>query len=149
MQSPKKLIVYTDGGSRGNPGPAAAGVVVQNEKEETLKTYGQYLGVRTNNEAEYDAVIIALKKIKALYGGKVSSGLAIDLRADSQLLVEQLSDRYKISEERIGKLYLLVRNLKIGFDKVSFTHIPREQNVEADHLVNEALDAEQRPSLSL
>ncbi|MDO8557938.1 MAG: ribonuclease HI family protein [bacterium] len=150
--SSEKFIVFTDGGSRGNPGPAALGIVVQNEKGEVLKTYGQYLGERTNNEAEYEAVIFALKKLKALWGLKASSKFSVEFRIDSQLVVEQLSDRYKITEEHIGKLYLAVRNLKMDFGGVTFTHIPREKNIQADRLVNEALDASeralQRPSLN-
>ena len=141
---PTKLIVYTDGGSRGNPGPAALGVVVQNENGETLKSYNAFLGKRTNNEAEYEAVIFALKKIKALWGGEATAHMQLEIRMDSKLLVEQLSDRYKIMEEHIGKLYLAVRNAKLDFGKVAFTHIPREKNKDADRQVNEALDAEEQ-----
>jgi len=147
--TPEKLIIYTDGGSRGNPGPAAIGVVVQNEKGEMLKTYAEHIGEGTNNEAEYEAVIFALKKVKALFGGKQASAMHIKFKIDSELVVEQLSDRYKISEDHIGKLYLRVRNSKIGFGNVVFTHIPREQNREADRLVNEALDATQKPQLAI
>lgn len=146
IHTSEKLTVYTDGGSRGNPGPAAVGVVIKNEKGDTLHAYGQFLGKRTNNEAEYEAVLFALKKIKALFGGAASSKFDIAFRLDSQLVCEQLSDRYKITEEHIGKLYLEVRNLKIGLGRVSFAHIPREQNHEADRLVNEALDAQEKQS---
>jgi len=145
----QNLIVYTDGGSRGNPGPAAIGVVIQDAKGEKLKTYGEVLGNRTNNEAEYEAVIFALKKIKALFGGEHVVRMRVEIRLDSELVVEQLSDRYKITEEHIGKLYLAVRNIKIDFGGVTFTHIPREKNRQADALVNEALDTAHPPSLGL
>lgn len=143
----EKLIVYTDGGSRGNPGPSAIGVVVQNERGEKLKTYSQHIGNGTNNEAEYEAVIFALKKIKALFGSERVSKMQIDFRIDSELVVEQLADRYKIIEDHIGKLYLAVRNLKLDYGVVTYTHIPREQNREADRLVNEALDGADAPRL--
>ena len=139
----------SDGGSRGNPGPAAIGVVVQDAEGQTLKTYGEVLGRRTNNEAEYEGVIFSLKKIKALFGGERVARMHIEVRMDSELAVKQLSDQYKITEEHIGKLYLAVRNLKIDFAGIVYTHIPREKNRQADALVNEALDAAFPPSLGL
>ena len=140
-----KIIVYTDGGARGNPGPSAIGVVIANEKNEIIRKYNQYLGDNfTNNEAEYQAVIFALKKIKSLFGKKTSQNLDIEIRSDSELLVKQLNGEYKILEPKIQKLFLTVWNLKVGFKKITFKQISREENREADRLVNNALDAENK-----
>ena len=138
----KKLIVYTDGGSRGNPGPSALGAVLVDEKGSILEKYGQVLGTMTNNQAEYQAVIFALKKVKALFGAKVVEKMAIEIRSDSELLISQLQGKFKILDEEIQKLFIAVWNLKIDFKKVEFIQIPREQNREADWLANEALDQE-------
>lgn len=139
----QKVILYADGGARGNPGPAAAGVVIADEKGKILKEYGEYLGERTNNEAEYQAVIFGLKKLKLLFGKEKTKNLEVFIRADSELLVKQLNHEYKIREERIGKLFLEIWNLMIDFKKVEIEHVRREANKGADRLVNEALDKEQ------
>jgi ribonuclease HI len=136
----KKFIVYTDGGSRGNPGPAAIGVVLTDEKGKPLKKYGQEIGETTNNQAEYQAVIFALKKLKSLIGGKVAIESEVEVRSDSELLVSQLQSRYKILDKDIQSLFIAVWNLKIDYKKVSFVLIPREENGAADSLANEALD---------
>lgn len=138
----KKIIIYTDGGSRGNPGKAAIGVVICDEKGKIIKKYFRCLGDNlTNNQAEYQAIIFALKKIKALFSKKVVKSLDIEIRSDSELLVNQLEGKYKILDEKIFPLFIAVWNQRIGFDKIKFTHIPREQNKEADRLVNQALDS--------
>ena len=136
------LVVYTDGGSRGNPGPAALGVVICDKKGNLIKSYGETLGVKTNNEAEYSAVIFALKKIKALAGGKAAAEMRIEVRADSELLVKQLNHEYKIESESVIPLFIKVWNATLDFKEVRFTHIPREKNREADRMVNRALDGE-------
>lgn len=138
----KKIIIYTDGGSRGNPGPAAIGVVFCNEKGEKIKEYSEYLGEElTNNEAEYQAVIFALKKFKALFGKKLAKSSDVEVRTDSEFLVKQLQGAYKIIDPKIGKLFLKVWNLKIDFKKVRFKYVRREKNKKADRLVNTALDS--------
>ncbi len=136
-----KLIVYTDGGARGNPGPAALGVVIQDAKGSVIKKYGEVLGVKTNNEAEYAAVVSALKKIKALYGKEKTKKMAVEMRMDSEFVMKQLNGEYKIEEERLFPLFIKVWNLRMDFGKISFMHVPREKNREADRMVNEALDA--------
>jgi len=137
----KKIIIYTDGGSRGNPGQAAIGVVFCNEKGQVCKKYYDYLGDNiTNNEAEYQAVVFALQKFKALFGKKLAESGEIEIRMDSELVVKQLNGEYKVLEPKIQELFLKVWNLKIDFQKVRFSHIPREKNKEADALVNECLD---------
>jgi len=139
----KKIIIYTDGGSRGNPGKAGIGVVFCNEMGQEIKKYGEYLGDNlTNNEAEYSAVIFALKKFKALFGKALAENSEVEIRADSEFLVKQMNGEYKILDEKIQKLFIEVWNLKLDFKAVKFRHIAREKNKEADRLVNEALDAE-------
>ena len=139
----EKLIVYTDGGSRGNPGPAAIGVVIQDANGNLIKEYGEKLGTKTNNEAEYEAVIFALKKIKQLFGKEKTAKMEINFKMDSEFVMKQLNGEYKIEEERMQPLFIAVWNLKLEFGKVTFSHVPRERNREADRLVNSALDSGQ------
>jgi ribonuclease HI len=136
----KKITIYTDGGSRGNPGPSAIGVVFCNENGEIFKKYSEYLGETTNNDAEYKAVIFALKKFKALLGKKIAETSEIEIKSDSELMVRQLNGEYKIENKNIGELFLEIWNLKTDFKKIKFTLIPREKNKEADKMVNEELD---------
>ncbi len=141
----KKIIIYTDGGSRGNPGPAGIGVVFCNEKGEEIKQYSEFLGAKlTNNEAEYGAVIFALKKFKALFSNQLAKNSEIQIRSDSELLVKQLNGEYKILEPKIQQLFLEVWNLRLDFKKIKFKLIPRTKNQIADRLANEALDKESR-----
>lgn len=141
----KKIIIFTDGGSRGNPGPSAIGVVFCNEKSQCFKKYSEYLGENlTNNEAEYRAVIFAFQKFKAVFGKKLAKNTDIEIKSDSELLVKQLNGEYKILEPKIQELFINAWNLKIDFKKAKFTLISREKNKEADRLVNEALDGEKR-----
>ncbi|MBI2053801.1 MAG: ribonuclease HI family protein [Candidatus Staskawiczbacteria bacterium] len=139
----KKIIIYTDGGARGNPGKAGIGVVICNEKEQAIKKFGEYLGDNlTNNEAEYQAVIFALKKFKALFGKALAENTDIEIRSDSEFLVKQMNAEYKILDEKIQKFFIEVWNLKMDFKSVKFKHIVREKNREADRLVNEAIDSQ-------
>jgi len=139
----KKIIIYTDGGSRGNPGPAAIGVVFRNEKNQQIKQYSEYLGnYLTNNEAEYQAVIFALKKFKAVFGKKLAENTDIEIRSDSELLVKQLNAEYKVIDPKIQPLFLEIWNLRFDFGSIKFKLIPREQNTETDRLANEALDSQ-------
>jgi ribonuclease HI len=136
----EKIKMYTDGGSRNNPGPAAVGVWI-----ETLdKKYGEYIGEKTNNEAEYEALIFGLKKIKSLVGKEKTKKTEIECYLDSELVVNQLNHKYKLSEKHIQDLFLKVWNLMLDFQNVSFYHIMREENKVADALVNEALDAREK-----
>lgn len=144
MINAKRLVIYTDGGSRGNPGPSGIGVAVYNEKKQLIKEYSHYLGPATNNEAEYQAVIFALKKIKALFGKKKSKDIEIEMREDSELLVKQLRGEYKVLNSNIQALFLQVWNLRLDFKSVKFVYIPRENNKVADRLVNEALDSQNK-----
>jgi len=141
----KKIIIYTDGGSRGNPGSSGIGVVFCNEKEQSIKEYSEYLGDNlTNNEAEYKAVIFALKKFKALFGKELAKKSEVEIKSDSELLVKQLNAQYKVLDEKIQPLFLEIWNLKFDFQKIKFKQIPREKNKQADYLANQALDAKSK-----
>jgi ribonuclease HI len=147
---PDKLVIYTDGGARGNPGPAAVGVVFGTPSpssghalitsRKSTQQYSEAIGRTTNNVAEYRAVIFALKKAKSLLGGKTAKEIEVEIRSDSELVVSQLRGEYKIKEENLKPLFLEAWNLKQDFKSVIFTLIPREENKLADKLVNRALD---------
>lgn len=135
-----KIIIYTDGGSRGNPGPAAIGVIFTDEKGKVIKEYAQKIGRATNNEAEYEAVIFALQKAKLLFGSKRAKAMELEVKMDSEFVAHQLNGQYKILDRKIEQLFLKTWNLKIDFGKVVFKYIPRSENREADKLVNRTLD---------
>lgn len=139
----QKIIIYIDGGSRNNPGPAGLGVVFYKDHQ-LYKKYSQYIGEATNNEAEYQALIFALKKAKALFGKEKIKTLSIEIRSDSKLLVKQMQGQYKIVNPKIQTQFLTAWNLKIDFKNLKFSFVPREKNKEADRLVKETLDAESK-----
>jgi len=141
-----KVIINIDGGARGNPGPAAFGVVFSDEKERIIKTYNGFIGEATNNEAEYQALIFALKKAKALFGKEKIKKMAFEIRSDSELLVRQMNGEYKIQDSNIQPLFLKAWNLRVDFKEIKFVLVSRENNKIADKLVNEALDAELKNS---
>lgn len=140
----EKLLIFIDGGSRGNPGQGALGVVFSNKDGKVFKTYSQILGTCTNNEAEYKALIFALKKAKSLFGKAKVKKSEIEVRSDSELLIKQIKGEYKILEPKIQQLFLQAWNLKIDFSHLTFHLIPREENQQADFLVNEALNKESK-----
>lgn len=131
----EELLIYCDGGSRGNPGPAALGVSIQDSNGSEIEGIGDTLGTQTNNFAEYSAVIRALTRAAELGARRVK------IRTDSQLLVQQLRGVYKVKSANLRPLFEQARAAARGFDRVVFEHVPREQNVRADELVNIALDA--------
>ncbi len=137
-----KINIYTDGGARGNPGPAALGAVLRDAEGRLIKEYGEYLGIKTNNEAEYEAIIFALKKAKQLLGKKNAKAAEIILHTDSELVERQLGGKYKIEDEKLQPLFIKVWNLRVELGNVSFRHITRDKNKDADRMVNEALDRE-------
>ncbi|MFA6391932.1 MAG: ribonuclease HI family protein [Patescibacteria group bacterium] len=128
------LIIFTDGGARGNPGPAASGVVIFDEHKKILGEYSEYLGETTNNQAEYRAIILALKKAIEL------NGTRIKIYSDSELIVNQLNRKYKVKDAGLATLFVQVWNLVQKFDSVEYHHIPREKNKLADAQVNLCLD---------
>lgn len=146
----EKIFMYTDGGSRGNPGPAAVGVYISarggsaSGGETSEWKFGECIGEKTNNEAEYMALIFGLKKIKQLLGNEKAKKAEIECYLDSELVVKQLNHEYKLKEKRIQEFFVEIWNLMLDFSKVSFVHVPREKNKIADALVNEALDGEKK-----
>lgn len=133
-----KFIIHTDGGARGNPGPSAVGVVIDNEAGENICEISKYIGEATNNQAEYTAVVEALKKAKELQADELHFFL------DSELVVKQLNREYKIKDQDLAALFLKIYNLSMYFKKVYYKYIPRELNKQADKLVNIALDKEEK-----
>jgi len=129
-----KLTLFTDGGARGNPGPAAAGIVIKNEAGKNLAAFGEYLGEQTNNYAEYAALISGLKKAKALGATEVECVM------DSELAVKQMRREYKVKEPTLQKLFIQAWNAAAAFKKVSYRHTMREGNKEADKILNKVLD---------
>jgi ribonuclease HI len=134
MASPHKLLIYTDGGARGNPGPAGLGVYITDEDGNVLLEHSRFLGDRTNNQAEYMAILDALRQAQVLGAEE------IDMRMDSELAVKQLNHEYKVKNSELAELFLKVWNMTQMFKKVTFTHVRREKNKEADRLVNAAID---------
>ena len=122
-----KTVIFTDGGARDNPGPAAIGVVITQE-DQTLKKYAEFIGQATNNQAEYQAVIFALKKVKLLFGKKKTKAMEIEIRLDSELIAKQMNHQYKIKEKELQPLFIKTWNLMLDFGQVTFKHIPRQKN---------------------
>src|SRR3989338_344704 len=129
---PKKVTLHTDGGARGNPGLAGIGVVIDYDgKQEKLK---KLIGTATNNQAEYQAVIFGLERAKALGAQEV------DVFLDSELVQQQLNQKYKVKNADLAPLFVKVWNLSVSFKKIKYIHIGRNDNKLADALVNQALD---------
>ena len=128
-----RLFISTDGGARGNPGPAAIGVVIKNEKGDVLFAEGKYIGETTNNQAEYQAVVLALEKAQELGGTELHFNL------DSELVVKQLKGEYKVKNQDLAVQFIKIWRLQQNFKKIDFQHVYREKNKEADDLVNQAL----------
>ena len=127
--------MHSDGGARGNPGPAGIGVVLKDaETGKVLAEISEYIGETTNNVAEYKAVIVGLEKAKEL------GATVIRCFLDSQLIVEQLKQNYKVKDANLATLFVKTWNIMRGFRDVTFTHIERAKNKHADRLVNEAID---------
>lgn len=130
----KTIITYTDGGARGNPGPAGLGVYITDTDGNVLLRHGRYIGETTNNVAEYQAVIDALEHAQKLGADEVRMFM------DSELVVKQLNREYRVRNAGLAPLFMKVWNLSTAFKKVTYTHVRRERNKEADALVNEAID---------
>ncbi len=136
-----EIKIFTDGGSRGNPGPAAAAVIAKDNAGKVRLLRGKYLGKATNNFAEYQGVILALEELlKTIDIEPRKTKLAFNL--DSNLVVNQLNGTFKVKDAKIRDLVVEIRNLEPQFLDVSYVHIPREKNTEADRIVNETLDKE-------
>jgi len=132
------LIANIDGGARGNPGPAAYGVVIRNAKGEVLQEWGEYLGLQTNNVAEYSGLLAALDYA---VGKKYPS---LKVLSDSELLVRQMRGQYKVKNSALQELFDRAQALVRRLQQFSVEHVPRERNKEADRLVNQVLDSRER-----
>lgn len=130
----KSVTIYSDGGSRGNPGPSAAGFVIWNDRQEVIAEGGEYLGITTNNQAEYHGVRLGLEKAKELGFDTVQ------FKVDSMLVVNQMKGIYKIKNRELWPIHERIRELMTHFKRVSFAHVPRELNQLADGMVNKTLD---------
>lgn len=136
----KHLTIYTDGGARGNPGPAGIGAVILNEEGEMVKEVSEYIGHATNNVAEYKALIAALLACKKMFGASLRE-MRLEVRMDSELIVRQMTGLYKVKEPTLQELFGVVAKLRLeDAPNIIFTHVPREKNKRADELVNEAID---------
>ena len=135
-----RITIYTDGGARGNPGPAGIGIVIEGLTG-GKKTFGEYIGETTNNEAEYRALIVALQKLMEFSGKEKFE--QIDCYADSELIVKQLNGEYKVKDTNLRGLFMEVLKLKSELKApILFHHVKREENAEADELLNHVLDKE-------
>jgi ribonuclease HI len=135
----KKIIIFTDGGARGNPGPAAAGAVIFDEHGKVVKEVSDYLGETTNNVAEYEALLRVLHVAKQTFGAELSN-MQVDIKMDSELIVRQMMGIYKVKEPSLKERYIQIKELLKHMPGATFTHVPRAQNKHADKLVNEAID---------
>ena len=134
------IICYTDGGARGNPGPAGIGVYITDSSGAVIEEHAAFIGNSTNNFAEYQAVATALEYLKKRYGKKTKE-MQFEIRMDSELVKKQLNHEYQIKEPGLIPLFIEIHNLRVSqFPNLILTHVKREQNKEADRLANEAMD---------
>jgi len=131
-----EYFIYTDGGSRGNPGHSGAGGFIINSNKEILGSISEYLGIQTNNYAEYKSLYLAL--VKALQLGIHRS--KIEVYMDSKLVIEQINERWKVKNENLFKIYTEIKELLLAFTNIKFSHIRRNLNKNADSLANNAMD---------
>lgn len=136
--SESSITIFSDGGSRGNPGPSAAGFIILNERQEVIAEGGEYLGITTNNQAEYHGVRIGMERAIELGFTRV------DFRIDSMLVVNQLKGLYKIKNRELWPIHERIRQLMTKFERITFSHVQREFNQLADGMVNKTLDAHAR-----
>jgi len=129
-----KLTIYTDGGARGNPGPAGMAVVIYDENGKLIGQHSKFIGRATNNQAEYKALIFGLEKAKNLRAKEIRCFL------DSELIARQLTGQYRVKDKGLKPLFAQILKLTNNFDSVTFRHIPREENKLADKLVNLAIN---------
>ena len=130
-----RLTIHTDGAARGNPGPAGAGAYIQDQDGKLVSEEFRYLGEATNNVAEYEALLLGMECARELGASR------IEMRADSELVVRQLTGVYRVRNPALQKLHARVQQLAREFESVRYTHVRREQNREADRLANRAIDS--------
>lgn len=140
MQNMQKIIIYTDGASRNNPGEAGAGAYITDGEGKVIKECTKYLGIATNNFAEYEAIIIGLEAVRDMFM-KAAEKLTVEVRMDSELACKQLNGLYRIKQPALYEQYMKIKALCAAhFPNITFVHIRREKNKEADRLSNEAID---------
>lgn len=133
------VIAFTDGGARGNPGPAGVGIYITKDGQ-MVKEMKQAIGNATSNFAEYYAVMLALQTLKQIYG-KATMTTQFEIRLDSELVKKQLSGEYQINEPGLVPMFIEIHNMRVStFPNIFFTHLPRSLNKEADRLASEAMD---------
>jgi ribonuclease HI len=133
------FTIHADGGSRGNPGPSGAGAMIRDGLGNSVASVSQFLGIRTNNFAEYEAVILALETLANLLHNK-TSGVEVTVKMDSELVVKQMKGEYKVKHPVLKEQNARLVHAIAPFDTVTFTHVPRAENSDADALANEAMD---------
>jgi len=134
------FTIHADGGARGNPGPAGAGAVIRDELGNTVGSVSKFLGHRTNNFAEYEAVILAMEEVLKLVPEGKRASASVTVKMDSELVVKQMGGVYKVKHPDMKAQHArLLQNIG-AFGNVSFEHVPREENKDADYLANEAMD---------
>ncbi len=130
----KKIVVYSDGGARGNPGPAGIGAVLYDIDKNEIDKISKYIGETTNNQAEYQAMLAGIERAKELGANELICYL------DSELVVKQMKREYKVKNKDLAPLFIKAYNFSLGFKSIDFIHIKREKNKIADALVNLAID---------
>lgn len=130
----KKIIIHSDGAARGNPGQAGAGAVLSDEHGKVVREVARYLGHKTNNEAEYAALLIGLEAAKEL------GATSVHVRCDSELMVKQLKGEYRVKHPNLKPLFAKAKDLVAGFESFRIEHVRREHNSHADELANQAID---------
>jgi ribonuclease HI len=138
MTKSRRLLLETDGAARGNPGLAGAGVIIKDESGKTLETIGKFLGIATNNQAEYRALIAGLEAVRRYAPESVT------VHSDSELMVKQLNGQYRVRHPEIIPLYQQAVELATTFPRFSIVHVPREKNPGADRVANVAIDSRGR-----
>jgi probable phosphoglycerate mutase len=135
-----EFTIFADGGSRGNPGPAGAGAIVRDAHGKVIAEISEYLGVNTNNFAEYTGILSALEALHKKLGNEESASAIVVVKMDSMLVVKQMNGEYRIKHPNLKPLAARVNEIRKKFKSVTFVHVYREHNKEADHLANLAMD---------
>ena len=134
------FTIHADGGARGNPGPAGAGAMIRDELGNAVASVSQFLGKRTNNFAEYEAVILAFQTLAKLVPQAKRAGTNVEVKMDSELIVKQMRGEYKVKNATLKEQQARLAHVAAAFGTITFTHVPREQNSDADALANAAMD---------
>lgn len=135
-----QFSIHADGGSRGNPGPSGAGAMIRDELGNSVASVSEFLGTRTNNFAEYEAVILAFEALQKIVPEKQRGAAEVAVKMDSELVVKQMRGEYKVKNPALKEQQARLASLAAAFGKVSFAHVFREENSDADALANAAMD---------